>query len=277
MEIEGSALVTGASRGLGRAVALALADRGFDVVAGVRDPDAARSLERRREGRVGSVELLRLDLRDPGEIAFPSDLRILVNNGGVRRAYLPVESTDREEWRTVFETNVFGTLEVTRQAIPVLRTAGGGVIGNVTSAAILAPRPFFGTYCGSKAAVSAITDILRLEVMGFGIRVLELVPGPIETDMLRDSTMFRPPDAAADPRYASLAERAFPAGRGAKATRTEPAEAASRIVDDLLDGTGPVRRGCDPVSAAALDTWRSGNDEERWERARNSFGGPRED
>lgn len=274
MKVGGHAVVTGAGRGLGRAVAIALADRGFDVVAGVRDPDKARDLERARRGASGAIALARLDLCDPGDFAFPEDLRVLVNNAGVRRAYLPVEATKIDEWRAVFETNVFGTLEITRRAVPVLRAAGGGVIGNVTSAAILAPRPFFGTYCGSKAAMSAITDVLRAELVDFGIRVLEIVPGPIETDMLRDSTLYRRPDAAQIPLYAELTDRAYPPGRAVTAVRTPPAEAAAQIVEDLLDDSGPVRRGCDPVSVAALEAWRTSTDEERWERTRAMLRGP---
>ena len=83
MKAEGVAVVTGASRGLGRAVAVELAERGFDVIATMRDPAVA--------DLPAGITVQRLDVTDPGDFAFPRDLSVLVNNAGVRRAYLPVE------------------------------------------------------------------------------------------------------------------------------------------------------------------------------------------
>ncbi len=70
----------------------------------------------------------RLDVDDPSSIELPSDLRLLVNNAGIERDYLPVEHVPMDQWRDVFETNVFGLVEVTRRAIPILRANGGGVL-----------------------------------------------------------------------------------------------------------------------------------------------------
>ncbi len=90
-------------------------------------------------------------------------------------------------WRSLFETNVFGLVEVTRAAVPLMRASGGGVICNVTSSSMLAPVPFLGAYRASKAAVTAIGRVAAAEVAQFGIRVIEIMPGPIETDMLAAS------------------------------------------------------------------------------------------
>ena len=157
MEPKGTAVVTGASRGIGRATAIELARRGFDVVATMRDPRAGAGLEADGEGR---LRVQRLDVNDPTSIALPSDLRVLVNNAGVEDDNLPLETMPSEIWRRLFETNVFGLVEVTKRAVPLMRAGGGGVICNVTSSSILAPVPFLGAYRASKAAVGAIGESL---------------------------------------------------------------------------------------------------------------------
>ena len=98
----------------------------------------------------------------PVDIALPDGLRVLVNNAGVESDNLPLEFMPLESWRRLFETNVFGLVEVTQARGPDhARAAGGGVICNVTSSSTLAPVPFLGTYRASKAAVSAIGESLR--------------------------------------------------------------------------------------------------------------------
>src|SRR5262249_3852146 len=126
----------------------------------------------------------RLDVNDPSTMHMPAGLRVLVNNAGVESDNLPREVMPADAWKAIFEPHVFGLVEVTKHAIPLLRDAGGGVICNVTSSSLLAPVPFLGAYRSSKAAVSAIGESLQAEVAQFGIRVLEIMPGPIETDML---------------------------------------------------------------------------------------------
>src|SRR5581483_6866098 len=145
MQADGVAVVTGASRGLGRAVALELAYQGFDVVATMRDPAAGASLpgEAVAASAKGTLRVERLDVTDHDTIRLPEGLRVLVNNAGVEAAHPPFEATPMELWRAMFEANVFGLVEVTRRAIPLLRAAGGGVICNVTSSSILAPVPFY--------------------------------------------------------------------------------------------------------------------------------------
>ena len=123
MNIDGVALVTGASRGIGRAVALELAARGFDTVATMRDPDAGDGLPQEAKGR---LRVERLDVTDPESIAMPDGLRVLVNNAGVESENLPVEVMPVDFWRTILETNVVGLVAVTRAAIPKLRGSGRG-------------------------------------------------------------------------------------------------------------------------------------------------------
>jgi NAD(P)-dependent dehydrogenase (short-subunit alcohol dehydrogenase family) len=140
----GTALVTGASRGIGRGVAQELARRGFDVVATMRNPDAAGDLT--KDPRIA---VARLDVDDPTTITIPPGLRVLVNNAAIEGENLSLEDTPMDDWRRQFETNVFGLVEVTRRALPALRANGGGVIVNLTSAGLLVPMPFFAVYRAS--------------------------------------------------------------------------------------------------------------------------------
>src|SRR5947207_4046904 len=207
MEPAGIAAVTGASRGIGRAIALELTRRGFDVVATMRDPTAGAGMSDEAEEAGGRLRVQALDVTRPDTVRLPDGLRVLVNNAGVEREHLPVEETPLEWWRDMFETNVFGLVEVTRRATPLVRAAGGGVICNIGSSSVLAPVPFYAAYRASKAAVSALGESLRAEVAGFGIRVVEIMPGPIDTDMLRHSD--RMPEAHAFSEYAAMAERSL--------------------------------------------------------------------
>src|SRR6476620_5098857 len=183
MEPNGKAVVTGAGRGIGRAVAIELARRGFDVVATMRNPADGADLPS-EAGEGTNLRVDRLDVNDPASMHMPAGLRVLVNNAGVESDNLPLEVMPADAWRAIFETNVFGLVAVTRHAIPAPRDAGGGVICNVTSSSVLAPVPFLGAYRSSKAAVGAVGEALMAEVAKWGIRVLEVMPGPIETDML---------------------------------------------------------------------------------------------
>jgi NAD(P)-dependent dehydrogenase (short-subunit alcohol dehydrogenase family) len=257
MEIGGSALVTGASRGIGRAIAIALANRGFETVATMRAPRDGDTLAHETTGR---LTVRHLDVTDPGGHDMPDDLRVLVNNAGIDSDYLPVEHSDLDDWRRVFETNVLGVVGVTMAAIPVLRANRPAVVCNVTSSSILASVPFYSTYRASKAAVSAFGDSLRVEVASSGIRVVEILPGPIDTDMFQLSTGA--PIAARFETYRPMAQvSARMRQEMADPLVAEPAAAAARIVDAILRDDGPMRHGCDELSIGLLDLWRQSDDE----------------
>jgi NAD(P)-dependent dehydrogenase (short-subunit alcohol dehydrogenase family) len=260
MQPEGIAVVTGASRGIGRAVAFELAVRGFDVVATMRDAATGAGLADEAQEAGGRLRVQRMDVTRPDTIDLPDGLRVLVNNAGVEREHLPVEETPLELWRDLFETNLFGLVEVTRHAIPLLRAAGGGVICNMGSSSILAPVPFYAAYRASKAAVSALSMTLRAELAPQRIRVVEIMPGPVDSDMLRHSqeTDIRPGGAL----YQPLAEH-MNSNKSMVATMIQPAADAARlIVDAILDDDGPMRYGCDPMSTGMIDAWRQSSDEQ---------------
>jgi NAD(P)-dependent dehydrogenase (short-subunit alcohol dehydrogenase family) len=260
MNADGVAVVTGASRGIGRAVALELAVRGFDTVATMRNPADGAGLADEAATRGGELRVAALDVTRPETIDLPERLRVLVNNAGVELPHLPFEDTPIELWREMFETNVFGLIEVTRRAIPRLRESGAGVLCNVTSSSLFAPVPFYGPYRSSKAAVSAIGESLRTELAPFGIRLLEIVPGPIDTDMLQGSA--EPPDALRYDEYRPMAERAHQGRLNVGEMITSTGDAAAAIVDAVLDDDAPLRCGCDPLGSGLLDAWRTQRDED---------------
>jgi NAD(P)-dependent dehydrogenase (short-subunit alcohol dehydrogenase family) len=259
VDAKGVAVVTGASRGIGRAVAVDLARAGFDVVATMRDPAAGVGLAEDVAGGAGTITVAALDVTRPETIRLPADLRVLVNNAGTERDYLPVEAVPMDQWREVFETNVFGLVEVTRRAIPLLRANGGGVICNVTSSSLLPPVPFYGVYRASKAAVQALGETLAAELAPFGIRVVEILPGPVESDMLAASA--RMPEAHGVAGYGPAAEAMY-AGRMALGPDvvTPAATAAAAIREAILAEGGPLRWPCDPLGRQLLEMWRADPD-----------------
>jgi NAD(P)-dependent dehydrogenase (short-subunit alcohol dehydrogenase family) len=120
--------------------------------------------------------------------------------------------------------------------------------------------PFYAAYRAGKAAVSALSMTLRAELAPQGIRVVEIMPGPVDSDMLRHSqeTSISPAGAP----YQSLAEH-MNANRNMVATMIQPADEAARlIVDAVLDDDGPMRYGCDPMSTGMIYMWRRSSDEE---------------
>jgi len=246
MDGSGAAIVTGASRGIGRSVALELATRGFDVLATMRDPADGADLTAEAKDRGGSLTVQPLDVCAPDAFPFPASLRVLVNNAGVDGPHLPVEHHDLDDWRRIFETNVFGLVAVTQAALPALRAAGESVVCNVTSSSLLVPVPFFAAYRASKAAITALGESLRSELAPFGGRVLEVQPGAIATDMLADSD--QPLAAEQYEAYRAMAER-FTERRQSTQDSTPVEEAARSIVEAILDDEAPLRVTCDPMGA----------------------------
>lgn len=177
-----SVLVTGASRGLGMATASALSQAGWRVIAGARDPSGVVYDD-------PSITVVPLDVTDHATVRSAVDaaqdiaggaLDAVVNNAGY--ALLgPLETLDMDDIRVQFETNVFGALAVTQAALPAMRAAGGGRILFVSSVGAHLSTPMVGLYRATKAAVNAMADTLRVEVRPFGIRILCIEPGMVDT------------------------------------------------------------------------------------------------
>jgi NADP-dependent 3-hydroxy acid dehydrogenase YdfG len=179
---ERTAVVTGASSGIGAATARALAQAGFRVYMG------ARRLDRLREvaGPIGATALP-LDVTDLESIAafaaqLPSQVHLLVNNAGGALGVDRIETAHDEDWQRMWETNVLGVLRVTRALLPALRASGNGHIVNLGSIAGFETYGGGAGYTGSKHALRALTRTLRLELLGEPVRVTEVSPGLVETE-----------------------------------------------------------------------------------------------
>ncbi len=184
MKIEGSvALVTGANRGLGKAIVSELVEAGAaKVYASARDVGKISA-------RSSRVVPLTLDTTKPEEVAAAAkkanDVTLLINNAGVMSSY-DVLTMSPEQTDADFRTNVYGTLRVIKAFLPVLERAdGGAAIVNVLSLAALASIPSMGGYSASKAAAYSMTLALRPKLKAKHIDILAALPGPIDTDMVK--------------------------------------------------------------------------------------------
>ncbi len=176
-------LITGCSTGIGRHAAEGLAARGYRVFATARKAEDVEAL------RAAGLESLQLDLDDSASINAAVDevlhrtggtLDALFNNGAYGQPGA-VEDLRRDVLRAQFETNLFGTLELTNRIIPVMRAQGHGRIIQNSSLLGLVALPYRGAYNASKFALEGLTDTLRLELAGSGIHVCLIEPGPIES------------------------------------------------------------------------------------------------
>jgi NADP-dependent 3-hydroxy acid dehydrogenase YdfG len=176
-----TAVVTGASAGIGAATAKRLAEAGFHVVLGARRLDRLRILATEINGTA-----LPLDVTDATSVdAFCSQIpacHVLVNNAGGARGLDPVVSTSEADWRWMWEANVLGTLRMTKALLPKLIASGNGHIVTVTSIAATELYDNGAGYTSAKHAQSALHGTLRGELLGQPIRFTEILPGMVETD-----------------------------------------------------------------------------------------------
>jgi NAD(P)-dependent dehydrogenase (short-subunit alcohol dehydrogenase family) len=180
MEIESSvALVTGANRGLGRALAAELISRGATVYAGARHPDQVS---------LPGAKPLWLDVTDADSIAAAAaaapGVNLLINNAGSSTG-ANLLTGDLDQIRLELDTHFLGTLAVTRAFAPVIEASGGGAILNILSVLSWVSFPGSGAYCAAKSAEWSLTNALRLELAPRGITVTGLHVGYMDTDMAR--------------------------------------------------------------------------------------------
>ena len=180
-----TAVVTGASAGIGAATARALARAGFRLFLG------ARRLDRLREvaadiGPIGATAL-QLDLTDAASVqAFvdqlPAEVHLLVNNAGAAYGVGRIADARDEDWAAMYELNVLGVLRMTRALLPRLEATGDGHVINLGSTSAFENYVGGGGYTGTKHAIRAFTRTLRLELLGRPVRVTEIDPGLVETE-----------------------------------------------------------------------------------------------
>jgi NAD(P)-dependent dehydrogenase (short-subunit alcohol dehydrogenase family) len=194
MQIRGSiALVSGANRGIGRALVEALLDRGARrVYATARDLatlDGVVALDRAR------VRPLKLDVTNPGDARAAAgaagDVNLLINNAGVATA-AGAADTSIDMIRETMETNFFGLVNVTNAFLPTLREHHGAIV-NILTIVALASSPILAAYNASKAAGWSLTQSLRADLARHGITVHGVFPGAVDTDMIRSFTLPKTP------------------------------------------------------------------------------------
>jgi NAD(P)-dependent dehydrogenase (short-subunit alcohol dehydrogenase family) len=184
-ETKGLALVTGASSGTGRETARRLAEKGYAVIAVARRTDRLEELAAPHKTIIPKG----VDLSRPQEVVafceylatLPQPVSILVNNAGysIRGA---LEDVPPEAVRRVFQVNLFSLIQVTQACLPAMRKRREGRIVNVSSMVGKFPFPMSGVYAATKHALEAVTDALRLEVAPFGIKVIAIRPGFVNTE-----------------------------------------------------------------------------------------------
>jgi NADP-dependent 3-hydroxy acid dehydrogenase YdfG len=176
-----TAVVTGASSGIGAATARHLAGAGFEVFLGARRIDRLEAVA----DEVGATALP-LDVTDLGSVeAFAGAVPrcdVLVNNAGGALGLEPVAEADDEKWRWMYDANVLGTMRVTRAFLPKIIASGDGHIVNIGSIAGLEVYDGGGGYTAAKHALVAVTETLRIELLGQPVRITEIDPGAAETE-----------------------------------------------------------------------------------------------
>lgn len=175
------AVVTGASAGIGEATAKTLAAQGFHVIAVARRADRIQRLA----DEIGGTAVV-ADVTDGAAVealaAGLSRVDVLVNNAGGARGLEPVAEANLENWRWMWETNVIGTLRVTRALLPKLIESGNGLIVTVTSIAAIEVYDGGSGYTAAKHAQGALHRTLRGELLGQPVRLTEIAPGAVETE-----------------------------------------------------------------------------------------------
>ncbi|ODN41031.1 SDR family NAD(P)-dependent oxidoreductase [Piscirickettsia litoralis] len=183
-----TALITGASSGIGEAVAVALAELGANLILVARRLDRLNELaDRISTGHSVNVTVIQLDIRDSSTVSsllsnLPSPVDILVNNAGLALDSLKIQDGITVSWDTMIDTNLKGLLYVTNTLLPVMVDRGIGHVVNIGSIAGHDHYPVGNVYSATKHAVKALTQSMRIDLLGTGVRATEISPGATHTE-----------------------------------------------------------------------------------------------
>ncbi|WP_329454820.1 SDR family oxidoreductase [Streptomyces sp. NBC_01497] len=223
-----SVLITGASRGIGRAIAIELAGRGHRVIATARRPETLDDLPVDQRLRLDVTDQDSVDaaLREAGEVD------VLVSNaGGTVRS--PLENIPLAELEALFQLNTFGPLRVTQAVLPAMRERGAGRLVFVSSIQGRLVLPVIGPYGASKWALEALAETLAIEAGHFGVKVSVIQPGAVSSGGAEQARTFRKQDDPYGPLFDQL-----PSLRGAFVT---PEDVAAAVADTVEQPEPPLR------------------------------------
>jgi NAD(P)-dependent dehydrogenase (short-subunit alcohol dehydrogenase family) len=256
-----SVLVTGAGRGIGRSITEHLAQRDWDVIAGVRTEADAVAVTAANPRRITAVTL---DVTNDAHIAelcdsLPARLDGIVNNAGMSVGG-PMETVTTDDWRKQLDVNVIGQMAVTRAVLPRLRESRGRIVF-ISSVNGRLSMPMIGAYSASKFALEAAADALRMELRPWHIPVVIVEPAQTDTDMWRTAdTMFDEAEAALTPEHRAMYARHMAGMKKmipiARRMAVDPAK-VSTVVEKSLTTRRPRARyvvGVGPKAQVALMT-----------------------
>jgi short-subunit dehydrogenase len=247
-------VLTGASMGIGRELAVAWGRRGARLVLSARSEDKLREVAREVEAAGGTADVVPGDVTDERHraelVERAGTIDVLVNNAG-RGFYAPAMKIDLDEMRRVFELNVFAPLHLSQLAVPRMRAGAplrggirrGGTIVMLSSIAGVVAAPRYGAYAASKFALEALSMAMRSELAGLGIRVVVIRPGPVRTPFRANAARAAgevgydapDPNGQSAERVAELTVRAVERGTAVVETSAfvRGASAAMRVVPPL--------------------------------------------
>lgn len=197
-------VITGSTSGIGEATALHFANNNFNVIATARDPNKSELLKSHPNINLYSMDVTNLDSIKKAVTEITTDFEkidVLLNNAGYG-LLSPFEITSNHEIKKIFETNVFGVMEVTRAFLPKLKSQKNGIIINVTSIGGLVTMPLNSIYHSTKYAIEGFSESLIYELKDFGISVKLIEPGGVKTNFFKTAKIIE--DKENYPEYTSL-------------------------------------------------------------------------
>jgi len=244
-----SVLITGATDGLGKALALLLAERGYRVFAAGRSPEKLAQLDSIAREKNLALESIALDVCSDASVhsavqtvlGKTGAIDVLVNNAGVNYT-AAVEDLRMEDWRAQFETNVFGVLRVTRAILPHMRERRSGRILMMSSLSGLVTPPTQGAYSSSKHALEGLSNALRMELYPFGIDVVLIQPGYIITGIQKTAAELSKPYLEKGGPYAPLYAKFFTSVNDMRAKSKYTPEDCARVMLHAIEIPRPKAR-----------------------------------
>ena len=262
-------LITGASSGMGRTTALALAKQGFIVYAGTRTPEKLFEIQSE------NIRPIKLDITDMQSIEesvrFIERIDILINNAGYGLVST-VEDVTEEEMFNQFNVNVFGIMRVCKAVIPKMRMQESGVIINISSFLGKIGLPLFTFYNASKYAVEGITDSLRYELKDFNIRVHSIMPGFFATNFAKDNLVTNEETFSEHSPYKHLVSNLAPVIVEQINEGNVTDEVAEMILEIIEDDQFPARRTAGDKAKKFIPMKKELSDEDFERRVRAYYG-----